>query len=95
MKRKWPIIIIILLLILAGVGVFAFYRFQTKVHYNTDYVNGNSAGNLYNGGLFCEKDGTVYYRSSFTHKNKHMELSILRIQMMITNSIPWIPMETI
>lgn len=61
MKRKWPIIIIILLLILAGVGVFAFYRFQTKVHYNTDYVNGNSAGNLYNGGLFCEKDGTVYF----------------------------------
>ena len=24
-------------------------------------MNGNTAGNLYNGGLFCEYDGTVYF----------------------------------
>lgn len=28
---------------------------------NTDYVNGNTAGNLYNGGLFCEHNGTIYF----------------------------------
>ena len=24
-------------------------------------MNGSTAGNLYNGGLFCEYDGTVYF----------------------------------
>ena len=28
---------------------------------NSGYVNGNSAGNLYNGGLFCESNGTVFF----------------------------------
>ena len=29
--------------------------------YNDGYVNGNTAGNLYNEGYFCEKDGIVYF----------------------------------
>lgn len=60
MKKKLVITGVILLIIL-GVAGALFYQFQNKVYYNTDYVNGNSAGNLYNGGLFCEKDGTVYF----------------------------------
>lgn len=33
----------------------------SKVIMNEEYVNGNTAGNLYNGGLFCEHDGTIYF----------------------------------
>lgn len=60
MKKKW-LITGIILLILMGSVVFLVYRFQNKVYYNNDFINGNSAGNLYNGGLFCEKNGTVYF----------------------------------
>lgn len=37
------------------------YHFQNKTKYNESYVNGNSAGNLYNAGLFCESNGTVFF----------------------------------
>lgn len=32
--------------------------------YNDSYVNGNTAGNLYNNGLFCEYDGKIYFANS-------------------------------
>ncbi|WP_312102293.1 DUF5050 domain-containing protein [Lachnoclostridium sp.] len=47
-----PAVLIILVLI---------NKQDEKVHYNTkDYI-GNTAGNLYNGGTFCEQDGRVYF----------------------------------
>ena len=36
-------------------------RINSKIQYNDEYVNGNTAGNLYNGGYFCEKDGVIYF----------------------------------
>lgn len=60
MKKNFIIVGILLLILIGAVG-FTFYYFQNKTYYNSDFVNGNSAGNLYNGGLFCEKNGTVYF----------------------------------
>ncbi|MFR4352176.1 MAG: DUF5050 domain-containing protein [Roseburia sp.] len=60
MKKLLTIILLLLFLILA-VGTGVFFYFSDKTKFNDSYVNGNSAGNLYNGGFFCEKDGIVYF----------------------------------
>lgn len=55
---KIPILILIFVLIAGGL----FWRKQSeKTIYNTSYVNGNTAGNLYNAGLFCENNGVVFF----------------------------------
>lgn len=51
-----PIVIIAVLVVL---GVFK--HMASKVILNDKFVNGNSAGNLYNEGLFVESDGIVYF----------------------------------
>lgn len=60
MKKALTILIGILL---AGavIGGFAFRYWNDRIRYNESYVNGNTAGNLYNGGLFCESSGTVFF----------------------------------
>ncbi|MBQ6733524.1 MAG: DUF5050 domain-containing protein [Lachnospiraceae bacterium] len=60
-RRKFVIILVILLL-LAGVGVFATIQFIGRsVPDNPSSVRGNTPGNIYNGGYFCEADGKVYF----------------------------------
>lgn len=61
MKKRLLIIIIVIVLLLAAVGggIFIFLSGRTKL--NDSYVNGNTAGNLYNGGLFCEYGDTIYF----------------------------------
>lgn len=56
------IIIGIIAAILLGLLIF----FGTKISnpetkMNQGYVNGNTAGNLYNGGLFCEHNGVIFF----------------------------------
>lgn len=59
---KKIITIIVLILCAAGIGAGAFYVHSiNKDLYNEGYVNGNTAGNLYNNGLFCEYDGMIYF----------------------------------
>jgi hypothetical protein len=41
--------------------MFVYRYFSDQVKMNTTYVNGNTAGNLYNAGLFCENNGTVFF----------------------------------
>lgn len=61
---KKIIIIVVSVLAAAGLGIGAWY-FAThrgnEIIYNQGYVNGSTAGNLYNSGLFCEHDGIVYF----------------------------------
>lgn len=59
MKKK--IIPLILILLIAAAGFCTFQYFQKKMKYNESFVNGNTAGNLYNAGLFCENSGTVFF----------------------------------
>lgn len=47
-----PAVLIILILISV---------LKTQVHYNEPGYIGNTPGNLYNGGTFCEQDGRVYF----------------------------------
>lgn len=60
MKKKLPIIVFIIVLVAVIAGGVAIYM-HNRTRLNDDYVNGNTAGNLYNEGLFCEYDGMIYF----------------------------------
>lgn len=56
--KRFAIPVLILLII---AGYTAFYFISNRTLWNDAYVNGNTAGNLYNNGLFCEYNGTIYF----------------------------------
>ena len=59
--RKLLIRILIVLLFVGVIGLFVYNYLSRRILYNTNYVNGNTAGNLYNAGLFCENNGVVFF----------------------------------
>jgi hypothetical protein len=61
MKRIIISVAIVLVIAIAGVSAYKYTHRSDEVIYNTGYVNGNTAGNLYNAGLFCESNGTVFF----------------------------------
>ena len=58
-KSRLVLMIFVFILILGGIGLFI--KIKDRTIYNKNYVNGNSAGNLYNAGLFCEDSGTIFF----------------------------------
>lgn len=56
---KGTLVAFIAILVIGGFG--AWYYFSQKEYYNEDGTTGNTAGNLYNGGFFCEYDGVIYF----------------------------------
>lgn len=58
---KKIIIGVIVVLLIGGIAFLniTFGNKETKM--NEGYVNGNTAGNLYNGGFFCEHNGVIYF----------------------------------
>lgn len=64
MRRTITLIVTVLVLIIAvGAGVIA-YRSANQMPDNPAFASGNLAGNLYNGGYFCEYNGEVYYSNA-------------------------------
>ncbi len=66
MKKKSHIllpILLVLALLLAAVLTLWFRR----VKMNPPGTVGNTAGNINNGGFFCEQDGTVYFANAYDH----------------------------
>lgn len=61
MKKYLKIIVPLILICITGLVI---YHFVSKVKLNSSYVNGNTAGNLYNAGLFCESDGEVFFSNT-------------------------------
>ncbi len=52
----------IILIALTVVALFAVLIYsQGRTYYNEESEVGNTAGNILNGGLFCEKDGMIYF----------------------------------
>lgn len=59
---KKIIFIILSILCVIGIGGITLYNnYVNRDLYNEDYINGNTAGNLYNSGLFCEYDDIIYF----------------------------------
>ncbi|MBQ9511814.1 MAG: DUF5050 domain-containing protein [Lachnospiraceae bacterium] len=54
------LIIFFVLAVIAGVAVFFSFR-SRRIPMNEIYTVGNTPGNLYNNGYFCESDGVVYF----------------------------------
>lgn len=48
---------IITVIALAGIYIYS----SGRTYLNADDLIGNTAGNIYNGGLFCERDGKIYF----------------------------------
>ena len=56
------IIIGLIVVLLLGGFVFLNITFgERETKMNEGYVNGNTAGNLYNGGFFCEHNGVIFF----------------------------------
>ncbi len=54
-----PIIVIIILFV-----IYNYLRFSTRTIYNVENAQGNTAGNLFNGGLFCELNEKIYFSNA-------------------------------
>ena len=59
--KKIIAIIVFVFVLLGAIGLGVFIQRSNRTRFNESYVNGNTAGNLYNHGLYCEYDGTVYF----------------------------------
>lgn len=64
MKTKLKQIIVIIFIIVAVIIIYLVYKASQKTIYNDSSVIGNTAGNLYNGGLFCENNGLIYFSNN-------------------------------
>lgn len=56
-KRVFLVLIVLTLVIYLGL----FFYNLNRTYYNDENEIGNSAGNIYNGGLFSEQDGKIYF----------------------------------
>ena len=61
MKKKFTQIIVILGILISVGGLMLFCFLSERISPNPPGTIGNTAGNLNNGGLFCEQDGIVYF----------------------------------
>lgn len=64
MKKKAVRILIVIIVILAFIGAIITHHFRNRTHYTNSYDGGNTSGNLYNGGKFCEYEGLVYFSNT-------------------------------
>ena len=54
--------IIVLIIAIGFIGGAGYYKYiNTVTYFNETGTNGNTIGNLYGNGLFCETDGVVYF----------------------------------
>jgi hypothetical protein len=65
MTKQVKIILILLPIVVIISGLFLWNYLANRIQDNPPGTIGNSAGNLHNGGLFCEYDGTVYFSNAF------------------------------
>lgn len=64
MNKKVTILLICVISVIAiGLGLFGY--FSNRIEVNPDNATGNTAGNLLNGGKFCELDGVIYFSNPY------------------------------
>lgn len=60
LKTIMRVLITLFILTLLGAGAIFIYN-SGRTYYNDESTVGNTTGNIINGGLFCEKDGKIYF----------------------------------
>lgn len=54
--------VLIILSVITIIGIIAVFAYSSnRTYLNDEDLVGNTAGNIYNGGLFCERDGRIYF----------------------------------
>lgn len=54
--------ILIFLVIVTAIAIFSLWMYSyNRTYFNEEGEVGNTPGNIYNGGLFCEQDGKIYF----------------------------------
>ena len=70
MKKAITISVITIIGLLLAVLIFLSIR-SSRIVYNNDNAIGNSAGNLNNGGLFCEYNDKIYFANPYDYYVKN------------------------
>lgn len=65
MASKKTVIITLVVIFVLFIGSLIVLRYTEKIEQNPEGTVGNNAGNLNNGGYFCESDGTVYFANPY------------------------------
>lgn len=68
-KKQIPLIIFIIVLIVIAVVTSILYRNRNLVPKNPAGTVGNTAGNIYNSGYFCENNGKIYFANSYDNNS--------------------------
>jgi len=63
MKKKKIYILIFIALVIIGIVIY--FQIRSRMQYNDDNITGNTAGNLNNGGTFCEYNGILYFSNPY------------------------------
>lgn len=80
-KSKGLKITILVLIPIFIAAIVILHYFTSRTIFTTSYNVGNSAGNLYNGGLFCEHNGVIYFSNP---KDNHSLYSMTRAGLEVT-----------
>ncbi len=64
MSQKYKRNLVLIFLAFIIIVVVLVLKYSNRTIYNDEHVIGNTAGNLYNGGLFCEQGGSIYFSNS-------------------------------
>lgn len=88
-KIKLTITMIIIILVLTGIGVGSYL--MDRVAPNPPGTVGNTAGNLQNGGLFCENEGKVYFSNPYDSNTLYsMNPDETEIEKLNSMAVKWI-----
>ena len=71
MKKAITISVITIIGLLLAVLIFLSIR-SSRIVYNNDNAIGNSAGNLNNGGLFCEYNDKIYFANPYDYNKLYV-----------------------
>ncbi len=84
-------LILLLIAALICAALFLLQHRLTRTLFNDTFVNGNTAGNLYNGGLFCESDGLIFFSNpADNHKLYSMTVSGTDVKKLCDDTVSYI-----
>lgn len=72
-------LLIITLIAFAGILIYS----NNRTYINDEELVGNTSGNIYNGGLFCERDGKIY----FSNDNDDGSLYVMKSDLTKINKL--------
>ena len=93
MKKAITISVITIIGLLLAVLIFLSIR-SSRIVYNNDNAIGNSAGNLNNGGLFCEYNDKIYFANPYDYNKLYVMNSDCTNAMNVDNILKYIAVHT-